>query len=137
MERVNDDGEFLSEAKLDNDKLDNYSVRLFYSHIIYPPKWSGFFEPILNKNSTLRKAENVSYSFVCFVGLGENIFVITGGFGAQKVSHMMVPDFGLEILVRLFDKDSKVVKNIQDRGLTGNILGQTKFYRGDQRFEMA
>ncbi len=133
-ERINNEEEYLNEAKLDASKFDNPSVKLFYSHLIYPPKWRGFFDPILTKNSNLRKAENVNYSFVCFVGIKENIFVITGGFGAQKVSHMLVPDFGLEILVRLFDKNSKVVKNIQDRGLTGNILGQTKFYRGDQRF---
>ncbi|MBK7884008.1 MAG: TIGR04141 family sporadically distributed protein [Chitinophagaceae bacterium] len=134
IERVNKEDEFLTEAKFSRDEFGNFSVRLFYSHLVYPPKWRGFFDPILNRNSALRKAENVSYSFVCFVGLDENIFAITGGFGAQKVSHMMIPDFGLEILVRLFDKNSKVVKNIQDRGLTGNILGQTKFYRGDQRF---
>ncbi len=134
IERVNKEDEFLTEAKLSRDDFGNYLIRLFYSHLIYPPKWRGFFDSLLTKNSILKKAENVSYSFVCFVGFGENIFAITGGFGAQKVSHMMFPDFGLEILVRLFDKNSKVVKNIQDRGLTGNILGQTKFYRGDQRF---
>lgn len=134
IERVNREDEFLTEAKLSRDDFGDYLIRLFYSHVIYPPKWRGFFDSILTKNSTLKKAENVTYSFVCFVGFGENIFAITGGFGAQKVSHMMFPDFGLDILVRLFDKNSKVVKNIQDRGLTGNILGQTKFYRGDQRF---
>ena len=134
IERVNDEEEFLIEEKLDRDKLGDHLVRLFYLHVIYPPKWRNFFEPVLNKKSNLRRAENVTFSFACFVGQGEEIFVITGGFGAQKVSHLMMPDFGLEILVRLFDKSSKVVKNIQDRGLTGNVLGQTKFYRGDQRF---
>jgi len=132
--RINDKEEFLIDAKLDEGKIGNNLVKLYYSHVAYPPKWNGFFEPVLSKNSNLLKAENKSYSFVCFVSQDENIFVITGGFGAQKVSHLMIPDFGLEILVRIFDKNSKVVKNIQDRGLTGNVLGQTKFYRGDQRF---
>lgn len=134
IERVNKDDDFYVEEKLTSLEFRGYPVRLFYSYLSYPPKWRGFFEPVLDKSSKLKKVQNVSHSFVCFIGLEEDLFAITGGYGGQKVNFLMVPDFGLEILVRLFDKDSKVVKNIQDRGLTGNILGQTKFYRGDQRF---
>jgi uncharacterized protein (TIGR04141 family) len=38
------------------------------------------------------------------------------------------------MLIRLVERDSKVIKEIHDRGVTGIVLGQTKFYRGDQRF---
>lgn len=126
------DGNFF-ESKLARKDFGKFNVKLFYSYAVYPPKWRGFLEPILDKRSNLANAENISYSYVCFVGLDDNIYAVTGGFGGQKVSRFMIPDFGLEILVRLFDRNSKVVKSIQDRGLTGNVLGQTKFYRGDQR----
>lgn len=111
-----------------------FKVKLFYAYSEYPPKWRSFLEPLLDKRSTLAQVENLSYSYVCFIGLEENIYAITGGFAGQKVNRFMIPDFGLEILVRVFSSDSRVVKNIQDRGLTGNLLAQTKFYRGDQRF---
>lgn len=36
--------------------------------------------------------------------------------------------------MRLFQRQHKVVKSILERGVTGIVLGQTRFYRGDQRF---
>ena len=134
IDEVNKDEGGFKESNLTRKDFGKFAIKLFYSYAQYPPKWRGFLEPLLDKRSTLANAEHVGYSYVCFIGLGENLFAITGGFGGQKVARFMMPDFGLEILIRLFERDSKVVKNIQDRGLTGNLLGQTKFYRGDQRF---
>jgi len=123
-----------TESKIARKDFGNFAVKIFYSCSQYPPRWRGFLEPLLDKRSTLANVENTSYSYICFVGFEDNLYAITGGFGGSKAARFMFPDFGLEILVRLFKKESKVVKNIQDRGLTGNLLGQTKFYRGDQRF---
>ncbi len=133
IERVNKDGAAFRKIALNNYN-EKFELRLYHSSATYPPKWRGFFETLVGRRSSFTEIENTNHSFVCFVGLNSEIYVVTGGFAGQTVARFMIPDFGLQILVRLFDKDSKVVKNIQDRGLTGNILGQTKFYRGDQRF---
>jgi uncharacterized protein (TIGR04141 family) len=134
MSVVKDDERSFTKSPIARKDFGKFNVELYYSIAQYPPKWRGFLAPLLDKRSTLAGVENRTNSFVCFVGLDDNMFAITGGFEGQKLARFMVNDFGLEILVRLFDRDSKVVKNIQDRGLTGNLLGQTKFYRGDQRF---
>jgi uncharacterized protein (TIGR04141 family) len=91
--------------------------------------------PMLDKqSSSLADCENLTYSFICFIGYEKQIFAITGGQGSFAIERFTSQNFGLEILVRLFEKNSKVIKSIQDRGVTGIVLGQTKFYRGDQRF---
>lgn len=131
---ANENDAGLRVSNLSRKDFGNYKVRIYYSYAKYPPKWRDFLEPILDKNSVLAKCENQSYSYACFIGYDKNVYVITGGFGSLVVGRFMVPNFGLEILVRLFERDSKVVKHIQERGFTGNVLGQTKFYRGDQRF---
>lgn len=132
--RINEGNDELIEEYLDINKLTNENVRLFYFNTKNIPKWSKFFGPVLNNKSQLLKIINSVYSFICFIGVEENVFLITGGNAIHKISHLVIPDFGLQIVVRIFKPDSKVIKTVQDRGITGNILGQTKFYRGDQRF---
>lgn len=131
---INEEGANLKRNKLNGFDLGQFEVKAYYDYARYPPKWKEFLMPLLDHSSPLAKCENQIYSYVVFIGYQDSIFVITGGNGSLSVGKFLVPNFGLEIIVRLFDKNSKVVKHIQDRGLTGNLLGQTKFYRGDQRF---
>jgi uncharacterized protein (TIGR04141 family) len=128
------EGYVFKEEKLRQARHGNYQIRIYSSFNRSPPKWKNFLAPMLHAGSRLHKSRNHVYSFICFVGYGDHIFAVTGGGGKFAIERYVLDDFGLAILVRLFDKESKVIKSIQDRGLTGVILGQSRFYRGDQRF---
>lgn len=131
---ANADGNKFKPADLNGTSFEDFSIKIYYSHAKYPPKWRGFLEPLLDKTTPLATCENRSHSYVCFIGFEKDVYAVTGGFGSLAVTRFMVPNFGLEIIVRLFDANSKVVKSIHDRGLTGNVLGQARFFRGDQKF---
>jgi uncharacterized protein (TIGR04141 family) len=122
------------EEKVAKNSSDQYIVRVFYSEKIYPPKWRSFIDPLLTQESNLVKCNNRVYSYVCFIDYKGFLFACTGGLGSFAIDKYIVQDFGLKILVRLFQKNSKVIKAVQDRGFSGIVLGQKKFYRGDQRF---
>ena len=123
-----------TEEKTSNNIPEAYKVKLYSSCKQYRPKWRSFLGGLLAKDSKLKECMNRMYSFVCFIQYDKQIFAITGGLGSFAIDLYVNQNFGLEILIRLFEKDSKVIKSIQDRGVTGVVLGQIKSYRGDQRF---
>ncbi|HSZ35329.1 MAG TPA: DUF6119 family protein [Puia sp.] len=133
IKKANKKGDGLTREKLRKKPYQGFEVSIFSSVKRSPPKWSDFIRGSLDPASLLTKCKNTTHSFVCFIGFGGLIFAITGGLGSFSISYYTADDFGLEILVRLFEKNSKVIKSIQDRGVSGIVLGQTKFYRGDQR----
>lgn len=134
VEVLNREDAGLTSETLKQNTIGGHQIRIYSACYIHPPKWSGFLKPILTNKSRLASCENTTNSFVCFIGFGKHIFVITSGPITYKITRFTTHNFGLEILVRLFTRDSKVIKGIHDRGLTGSILGQAKFYRGDQKF---
>lgn len=129
----NRNGSYSEEPILANNQKD-FSIRLFTCCRESEPKWVKFLNPLLDDQSPLHSYENKIYSFILFIGYDEHIFAVTGGSGSIAIDSFISQNFGLEILTRVFSKDNKVVKGIQERGVTGIILGQTRYYRGDQRF---
>lgn len=111
-----------------------FTIRLYSAFRKDPPTWVKFLKPILDDDSRLFKANNSTTSFVCFIEYNGHIYAYTGGQGHTVLKKYVYEQFGLELLIKLVERDSKVIKEIQDRGVTGIVLGQTKFYRGDQRF---
>lgn len=134
VKEVKKDGINLIRENLTDQGFSPFQISVYSIFNNYHPRWLGFLEPILDKGSRLINCQNSVYSYISFIGLQGHIFIVAGGSGTSAIARYTTSNFGLEILVRLFEKDSKVIKAIQDRGLTGSILGQTKFYRGDQRF---
>lgn len=61
------------------------------------------------------------------------MFAISGGQGNFTAQDYIDQNFGIDILTRLISKESKVIKSLQDRGVTGSVLGSTKFFRGDYK----
>lgn len=134
IKAINKDGERYKEEKITGSVPKGFEVRIFSAFRIYAPKWRTFLLPMLDASTPLAECENLTNSFICFIGYEDQFFAIAGGQGSFAIERHTSDNFGLEILVRLFEKNSKVIKSIQDRGVTGIVLGQTKFYRGDQRF---
>lgn len=133
ISRVNQNGNSFIKENLKKNKIGDHQILLFSGSKKYPPTWRGFISDLLQNDSSVKKCQNLIYSYVCFVGNDEHIFAVAGGYGSQAIAGYTTSHFGLNIIVRLFQRNSKVIQGIQDRGLTGNVLGQTKFYRGDQK----
>jgi uncharacterized protein (TIGR04141 family) len=113
---------------------DEFRVKIFHAIKVLPARWRTFFQNIIKEEADLNKSKNMYSSFIAFIGYKEDIFGIAGGHGNFSLPRFGIQDFGMEILTRIIKKDHKVIKGLQDRGVTGNVLGQTRFYRGDQRF---
>jgi hypothetical protein len=88
----------------------------------------------LSDNSLLAKCKNTIHRYFCFIGIKKHTFLITGGTGAfHSIDQLVSEQFGLDVLVRIIDKNSSIVKGIQDQGVTGIILGQNRYFRDDQK----
>jgi len=110
-----------------------FNIKVFSSFKQVQPKWGKFINPILSPNSLLQKCKNSTHSFICLIEHNERIYAIAGGNGSFAIEDFTSPSFGLDILTRLISKESQVIKSIQERGVTGIILGETRHYRGDQK----
>jgi uncharacterized protein (TIGR04141 family) len=109
-------------------------VRIYSSTATMPPGWRKFLSPALAKNSKLQVCVNVIHGFLCFVDGEPDIFLITGGMGAfHAIDEHVYQHFGLDVLVRIIEKSSPVIRGIGDRGVTGILLGQSRNFREDQR----
>jgi uncharacterized protein (TIGR04141 family) len=121
------------EQKLVKKVVDDFHIRVFYRRRPHPPAWQSFFVGVVAPGEDLLKFNVINAAFMCFIDAGASIYAIGGGQGIFELQGHMVTNFGTEILVRLIERNSKVIKGLQERGVTGTILGETKFFRGDQR----
>ncbi len=130
--RVDEENRFQPETLTDIEDSD-VKVKVFFASKLRIPKWRPFLSGILPDTSPLLKGKNIDASFIAFIGHKDHIFAISGGQGNFTVQEYVNANFGLDILTRLIQKDSKVIKSLQDRGVTGSVLGSTKFFRGDHK----
>jgi len=134
LRRLKAEGTNLTDIKLRNQEFGDFTVNLYSLLKFYPPTWLKFLSPIIDKNDSILKSKNKIFSFIGFIAYKSRIYAIAGGYGSFEIEQFTKPDFGLEIIVKLFERESRVIKSIQQRGVTGIVLGQTRYYRGDQRF---
>lgn len=127
-------GSNLTDIPLIDREFGEATVNLYSLWNPYPPTWLKFLSPIIAKNSQILKSKNQIFSFIGFIAYKERIYAIAGGYGSFEIEQFTKPDFGLDIIVKLFERESRVIKSIQQRGVTGIVLGQSRYYRGDQRF---
>jgi uncharacterized protein (TIGR04141 family) len=111
---------------------EGFNIKLYHTHKIDPPNWKAFLAPILKSDSLLQNCLNTIYSFICFIEYNNYVYAITGGTGSFAIDRFINTTFGLDLLAKMINEDEKVIKEIKERDVTGAILGQTKFYRGDQ-----
>lgn len=119
--------------RLNPDVDINHKIRIYFDCNKRPPKWQPFLKDILHDISPIHICINTTNSFLCFIQLDAAIYGISGGLGSFILERYASDNFGLELLVRILPKDSKTIRQIQDRGVTGVVLGETKYFRGEQR----
>jgi hypothetical protein len=111
-----------------------FELRLYHAVKRYPPRWKPFLEEILGDKSPLLNIRNTTHTYLCFILFKEDIYAITGGSASLALDRFVVQNYGLEIITRIFKKNSKVVRATKNKEVTGSIMGQSRFFRGDQMF---
>jgi uncharacterized protein (TIGR04141 family) len=131
--KVKDNKEVFVGQSLNRSDFNGFLVKVYYSAKEREPKWRSFLKNILTEDTALIYGMNRDSSYIAFIGDSHNLYAITGGQGNFTVQDYIDQNFGVEIISRLISKDSKVIKSLQDRGVTGTVLGSTKYFRGDYR----
>ncbi|WP_174614750.1 DUF6119 family protein [Virgibacillus ihumii] len=102
-------------------KFTNISKYSLYTSVVKTnPNWGRTLTELV---SDLDEIQNIRQSFVLFLKVGDEIFAVTGGNGYQVLDGVKDYNFGLELLSRLIDRNDDVIKRVNDRYFTGNILG--------------
>ena len=122
------------EQKLINDNFGEFRVKVYHAINSGLPKWTSFFTNVISKRARIFQTINVECSYIAFIAYKDELFACSGGQGNFTLERYAMQNFGMEILVRLIQRNEKVIKKLKDRGVTGNVLGQIKLFRGDQRF---
>lgn len=121
------------QQKIDSAWLNGeLSIQLYYRSHKYIPEWRGFFSAISETNSSIREAENKMASVICFIYNEDYVFAVCTGHGTYPILKYIDSNFGLEILTKLIDEKSSVIKSRRSRGITGNTLAASQIYKKDQ-----
>ncbi len=113
--------ESIAEKKL--EKVSNYKA--FFSESQTQPDWQYPLKELVNNLPTL---QNSNHSFVLFLECQDNTFAITGGKGYLVLQEYKDYNFGLELLSKILDPNDSIIKETNDRYLSGNkSSGQHQF----------
>ncbi len=107
-------------------------ISLYYRSHKYIPEWRSFITGIADENSSIKDAENKMSSIICFIYSEDYIFAICTGHGTFPILKYVDSMFGLEILTKLIDERSSVIKSRRSRGITGNTLAASQIFKKDQ-----
>lgn len=133
ISNLNEDEDRYFPVTVKEDYKNSFSFRLYHFENPTPPQWRNFIAKILSERSTLKKINNINHSFLLFIGYNNEIYAISGGLGSMDIDRYVSHTFGMDILSRLIAKNSPVIKYVQNRSVTGSVLGQSRFFRQDQR----
>src|SRR5688572_28341057 len=67
IQAISEKLEGYKEEDIDMEIPDEYNVRIFSTYSDDPPGWRKFLEPILAKNSKLKKCQNLIHSYIGFI----------------------------------------------------------------------
>lgn len=129
-EGLDEISQFKIQALKENNSNKDFKISIYYSENNSIPYWRNFIGDLLQSEEPLIKGQNNIVSFIAFITTVSNMYAITGGLSAYFAIHNYIdPNFGLEIISRLISRNSRVIRELQERGFVGAILGSTKFFR--------
>lgn len=119
--------------QLTQDTAENFRLRLFYAHRQKHPKWKDFFSEICDRAADILTASNREVSYIMFLYDDDHIFSFCGGIGNLAIQDYINTYFGMEIISRLIEENNKVIKQVDERDLTGAILATSRYFRYDYK----
>lgn len=133
MRIVNSESERYILQRPSRDDFGEFNVKIYHSKKLSIPQWRNVISKLVSEDAPIAKCERLSPSFILFVGYKKRIFAVTGGTGSFEIDQFVSQTFGMDVITRLIDKHTPVVRSLQNRGLTGVVLGQRKNFRTDRR----
>jgi len=133
MHTINGGLERYTEQRLSDNDFGKFSIRVFHATKQSRPRWRPFISNFVAQDSSINKCFILSQSFLLFVSYNNKVFAVTGGAGSFEIDPFVSQTFGMDIITRLIEKNSPVIKSLQHRRITGILLGQTKQFRADRK----
>jgi len=134
-----DDTYKYSSQKLINNQINPFELYLFYrKHKKNKPEWKDFFDSQVDASATMKTDPiNMNESFVFFLyhKTSKKLYAICGGYGAFTIQKFIDDDFGINILIRIVShKGEKILRHAKEFGITGGIVGISKYFRQNYNF---
>lgn len=119
------------EKLVKNDFLSNYDRKCYKLSSFSPVGWKNYVEKFLD--TPLKIGKTKSYSILLLIKPKEqfdNIYAITfGNLSYFVIQNYIDTSFGLNILSRIIDPNSNIVKSSKGQNVVGSTQGQLSIYR--------
>lgn len=123
-----------------HDKIEKVVYDDFFGLIfrtVHMPVWKGFAKQILNDDNDHEEfLKNMNVSYVLFYYHVDSIYALTGGYGNNYIRKFIIKNFGLNLLPKMLDQDSAVIKNLTENNLTGNRISTVHVNRNNTSFDL-
>jgi len=125
---------FQEEINEDESLFKDFKVKIFVSKKVSTPSWVTFISGVLKESDSFSKVtKNINFSYICFVAINENLFAVVGGNGYFLIRDYIDQNFGIKLLAKIVTKSDLILNSVQERSVTGAVLGSTKHFRNDYR----
>lgn len=133
MRLINIESERFVEQRPSGEDLGEFNVKVFHATKVSIPQWRSLASTFVADDAPITTCKSSLPSLILFVGYKTRIFAITGGTGSFEIDPFVSQTFGMDVITRLIDRNIPVIRSLQNRGLTGVVLGQRKHFRTDRR----
>lgn len=130
--RIRNEDEWYREQKVGGAFCKDYQFALLYKKNPQNPRWKDFLRGlVLDGEDVLKKNQGRVESFILLFSRvsSQNIYAVTGGYGAFAIGDVIDNDFGIDVISRLIRKEDRVLKAINEKSVIGGVLGAMKYFR--------
>ena len=125
--------------QLNSENIGDFTLYLFYrKHPKQEAPWKEFLKTQIPEDTDITKEiRNKNESFVLFLyqKTDKKLYAVSGGYGAFTIQNFIADDFGINILIRIIrGKEEKVLKSAKEFGVTGGVIGISKYFRSEYNF---
>ena len=111
--------------EIENNKIDNYNIKL-YNYISYSQDlWSTFFNCKTNDKKLIKK-DSISNNFIAFIYKEDNIFCITTNKAYNDIQKYIVYFYGVYIM-SYFIKSEDKIRSATYSNIMSNFLGGREY----------
>lgn len=126
-------------VQVNSENINDLTLYLFYrKHPKQEAPWKEFLKTQIPEDTDITKEiRNKNESFVLFLyqKTDKKLYAVSGGYGAFTIQNFIVDDFGINILIRIIKgKEEKVLKSAKEFGVTGGVIGISKYFRSEYNF---
>ncbi|QEN08194.1 hypothetical protein EXM22_09415 [Oceanispirochaeta crateris] len=113
----------------------NVTFLFLLSNSYNKPDWYNLIHSYIELDASIFKLDQkqdllfYNHSFIGIIEDSDNKYLICGGGAANTLYKSIEQSFGIKILERLFDQDENKIEMVDDKGLIGDILASSRYYR--------